>query len=191
MFKRLTALLIIFIILFSSLAVAQEVTEEQKEAAEKLVALGILTGYDDGSLKLENHITRAEFTTLAVRIILKDKEVDQYQKDSRFNDVKKDHWASGYINIAVEEGLINGYNDGTFRPENKITYSEVITILVRLLGYDDSLDENKEWPLNYIQKALELGIDNGEVIIPDSYSTRGEVVYYIYNTLLVKLNKEY
>lgn len=191
MLRKSIILVVVILLLLSSTVLASDVTKEQQEAAEKLLAMGILTGYEDGSLKLDDYITRAEFTTIAVRLILKDKEVDSYKKDTVFSDVPKDHWASGYINIAVEEGLINGYGDGTFKPENKITYSEVITILVRLLGQDDSLNKDKQWPLNYIQRAIELGIDTGDVIIPNANATRGEVALYVYKTLIAELKKEY
>jgi len=187
--KKTITFMLIFMLIFSSFSFATDTTKQEK-AAEKLVTLGLLTGYEDGSLRLENQITRSEFAALAVRLLMKDQNLDDYKKDTIFDDVKEDHWASSYINIATEEKLINGYGDGTFRPDDTITHAEVLTILVRLLGYDNNLNPEKEWPINYIQKALELGINTNDVIIPKALVTRGDVVVYIDNSLLVSLERK-
>ncbi len=190
MTKKTLVLLIIFTLIFSSLAIGEDINT-QKDAANKLVTLGILTGYTDGTLKLDNTITRAEFTTVAVRLICKDNLMDKYKIDTKFNDVSSKHWASPYINIAVEEGLVNGYPDDTFKPENNITYGEVLTLLVRILGYKDSVSDKDEWPVNYVKKAIELEINQNLVIPVNSNATRGDVAVFVNNSLLVELNKKY
>lgn len=190
MYKKIGVMVLILILAISSLAAATNV-EQQTEAAKRLVAMGILTGYEDGSLKLENNITRAEFATLAVRLLNRDGEVANYKKDTIFSDVKKESWASGYINIAVEEGLITGYEDETFRPQQSITYAEILAILVRALGYDDKIDTNEPWPTNYTKKATELGIDADMTISANEKATRGDVVLFVDNSLVVELDKAY
>ena len=54
---------------------------------------------------------------------------------SLFKDVKSDHWASEYIRLAVEQGWMSGYVDGTFRPDEQITLEEACTALLKMLGY--------------------------------------------------------
>lgn len=191
MLKKITALVLVFVLAFSSLVLAKDLGQQQTEAAQRLVAMSILTGYEDGSLKLENNITRAEFAVLAVRILSKDKDVEKYKTDTKFSDVKKDNWASGYVNIAVKEGLITGYDDGTFKPQKNISYAEILAVLVRLLGYDDTLDPNEKWPVNYLKKSTELGINKDMVIAAGSYATRGDVVLFIDRSLVIKLDREY
>ncbi|WP_183108714.1 S-layer homology domain-containing protein [Thermohalobacter berrensis] len=190
MHKKLFSVLLILLLIFTSTVLAVE-NAQQLESAEKLLALGIVTGYEDGSLKLENLITRAEFTALIVRLLPKQYDIESYEKDTIFSDVTKEHWASKYINIAVEEGLLNGYGDGTFKPDRKISYDEVLAVLVRILGYDKSLDKDKEWPLNYIDKATELGIVDNMVIPAEAKIPRGDVFVLVDNSLLIKLNKKY
>lgn len=101
-------------------------------AVTYLAERGIINGYSDGTFKPNASITRAEFTTLIVR----------YQNITAagtptFIDITANHWAKGYIAAAQNAGLIGGYQDGSFQPENKITRAETVTILNRALGRSD------------------------------------------------------
>lgn len=189
MFKKTTIFALVFVIIFSSVAFAVDVNKQRQEAAERLIAMGILTGFEDGSLKLDENITREQFATLAIKLLGKEGEAEKLKKDSIFKDVKKTRWSVGYINVAVNQGLIVGRGDGTFAPSDKITHGEILTILVRLLGYDKTVDQNKKWPQNYIDKAKELGIDMTNGANPSAPAIRGEVVVYIDKSLIVKLNE--
>ena len=87
-------------------------------------------------------ITRAEFTTLAVRFFDVygdgDKEImEQYQD---FDDVSDGYWAAEYIKAAAKYGWINGYTDGSFRADRSISRAEVVTIVNRLLGREADED---------------------------------------------------
>ena len=109
----------------------------------------IINGYPDGTFKPGGSITRAEFATIAVRFITTDP--NSYEGEDKFSDIS-DTWARGYINLAAELGLINGYEDGTFRPEQPITRAEAMTIINRLLKRapekDHMLDDMIKWPDN-------------------------------------------
>lgn len=90
---------------------------------------GIVEGDPDGHFRPEDPISRAEFAAMAVRMQeLTESEVD------RFSDVSETHWAYGYIGRAAERGWINGYGDGTFRPEDDITRAEATSLIHRMLG---------------------------------------------------------
>ena len=92
--------------------------------------LGIVKGYEDGTFKPENKITRAEFATMITRF----DEMQKLNIETSFVDVTKDHWAYETINYARIMGWISGYEDGTFRPNNSIKRAEAITIINRMLG---------------------------------------------------------
>lgn len=184
--KKITTVIMVLILLISSISFAGN-TGDQEKAAKNLVALGLIEGYGDGSLGLEKNITRAEFATLVVRLICKETEAKSNTDDTIFSDVKNNHWASGYINVAVAERLINGYPDGTFKPENNISNGEALTLIVKMLGYENDVKKDMKWPLNYISKATQLGINNSSVLVPNNKATRGEIAVFVDKSLLVKL----
>lgn len=157
---------------------------EYEEAVRRLVAFGIVEGFPDGTFKPENELTRAEFAKMIVIAMNLEKAAEAVEnKKTEFGDIYNGHWAQGYINVASSQGLIKGYEDGTFRPSNQVTYAEAVTILVRALGYQDSFLYGK-WPNNYISKAAELGI-SGPVDIPnyDNNALRGNVARLLDETL--------
>ena len=88
---------------------------------------GIITGYADGSFRPDASVTRAEFAAIASRF----ETLTEGTKS--FSDVPSSHWAAKYINFAATRGWVNGYADGTFRPNNSITRAEVAAITCRLL----------------------------------------------------------
>lgn len=88
---------------------------------------GIITGYADGSFRPDASVTRAEFAAIASRF----ETLTEGTKS--FSDVPGSHWAAKYINFAATRGWVNGYADGTFRPNNSITRAEVAAVTCRLL----------------------------------------------------------
>ena len=87
-------------------------------------------------------ITRAEFTTLAVRFfdVYGDGDAEIMEQYKDFNDVSDGYWAAAYIKAAAKHGWINGYGDGSFRADDEVNRAEVVTIVNRLLGRE--ADEN-------------------------------------------------
>ena len=88
---------------------------------------GIITGYADGSFRPDASVTRAEFAAIASRF----ERLTEGTKS--FSDVPSSHWAAKYINFAATRGWVNGYADGTFKPNNSITRAEVAAVTCRLL----------------------------------------------------------
>lgn len=90
--------------------------------------LGLIKGYPDGTFKPEKSITRAEFAAMATRF------ANLYGGGLQgFVDVPYTHWANDVIAKAASAGWVSGYPDGTFKPENKITRAEVVSITNRML----------------------------------------------------------
>ncbi|NLD18349.1 MAG: S-layer homology domain-containing protein [Tissierellia bacterium] len=90
-----------------------------------VVKAGVMKGYPDGSFKPQNPITRGEFAQMLMPI-----DVNK-SGTAPFDDVKG-HWAEKAINQAYANGRIQGYPDGTFKPNNPITRAEAATILNRM-----------------------------------------------------------
>lgn len=118
-------------------------------AVSTLSKAGIIAGYEDGSFKPNGYITRAEFATIAARFF----DVTYNGKDL-FPDISG-HWAKDYINQAANKGFVNGYEDGTFKPDRNITRAEAVTLVNRTLDrHPDKNHFTKDmlvWPDNMDQ----------------------------------------
>ena len=99
------------------------------EPVNTLATIGVFNGYGDGTFLPQNEMTRAEFVTMLAKLFY----VKQAETQT-FTDVSKDNWAYHYIEYAVAQKWINGYGDGTFLPNGKITRAEAVTILNRVTG---------------------------------------------------------
>lgn len=89
---------------------------------------GVIKGYEDGSFRPNNYITRAEFAAIASRY----DRLDDINENI-FSDVTSLHWAFMMINSASKKGWVTGYEDGTFKPDSFIKRSEVVTVVNRML----------------------------------------------------------
>ncbi|MFD1908926.1 S-layer homology domain-containing protein [Paenibacillus rhizoplanae] len=96
-----------------------------KASIDLLISKGLLTGYADGSFRPDAGLTRAE----AIKVITTHMGLDG--QASNFTDVSGAHWANKYIGAAASAGLMNGYSDGSFRPNAKISRSELATLITR------------------------------------------------------------
>lgn len=99
------------------------------KAVNTLASLGIVDGIGGNHYAPERAITRAEFTVIAMRFAHLDTSGENI-----FSDVTADAWYYDYVVGSIQYGWINGYEDGTFRPNNTITRSEVTAIVNRMLG---------------------------------------------------------
>ena len=125
------------------------------ESALTLQDLGIISGYEDGSFRPYDNITRAEFTKIVVCMMDKEKEAKTLNAPPAFNDVERGSWASAYISYAVQKNILSGYSDGTFGPNKNISFSEAVTILLRAASYKEE-DVGYFWPNNYIDAAASM-----------------------------------
>ncbi len=169
-----------------------DVTEETTygTAILTLKEWGKIEGYSNGTYKPDELITRAEFVKMLMS--LKENSGIEYidsDVQTGFEDVdSENHWAAKYIKLAVNKKVIRGYEDGSFRPENKVTYEEALKMVTCYLGYELRAQARATangmdlWPNGYIAVANELMITKS--ISVESFSsqmTRGAVAQVIYN----------
>lgn len=154
-----------------------------ENAVKVLNGLGIINGYPDNTFKPGNQITRAEYSTIVTKLLNMDVSEDQ---DVIFSDVEN-HWAKPYINRIYKEGLVSGYPDGSFGPQNNVTYAEAVTILVNALEYRNEVNSTGiSWPYNYINKALELNLFNNlDMVEYMTPANRGDISILTLNTYLL------
>lgn len=96
-----------------------------KTSIDALIAKGLLTGYSDGTFRPNSGLTRAE----AIKVIATHMGLEGHE--SNFTDVASTHWANKFIGAAAGSGLMNGYSDGSFRPDEKISRSELAALITR------------------------------------------------------------
>ena len=144
-----------------------------------LAGLGIIKGYDDGTFKEANPVTREEAVAFIYRMANGN---DNAMKGSTmFPDVAGDRWSSGYVNWAVGKGIVAGYPDGTFKPTNTVTVAEMAKMMVVALGWPTN---NYTFPYGFINKAQDLKVlDNVNAGNVDQPCTRAMVSVITYNTL--------
>lgn len=156
---------------------------EYAEAVITLAAMGIFKGDENGSFCPNDTLTRAQTAAILCRLMGVETDA-KGKKDTRFDDVARSHWASGYIEKAAELGVINGYGDGGFRPGDPVNFQEIIKMLVCAFGYKAEAQQNGGWPNGYIAVAEELGITNGLYFHQTDKAPRSMVAQLIYNLLL-------
>lgn len=154
-----------------------------KTAIDSLVANGVINGYteEDGTstFRPENTITRAEFAKLVAAATAKG--VALTETTAQFPDVPADHWANTYIAYAVKAGIVNGYEDGTFRPSNPVTYGEAIKMLVCVKGYASVYTATNPWYDGWIQIANKISLTKNAMALGANPAPRGLVAQLVYN----------
>ena len=180
--KRILSLLIA-ISLIAAVAPCAFASSNLQEKIALVSSLGIMQGYEDGSFREDNLITRAEFTAVAIRLSGQGENVVKGLYDRRFTDVSDNHWAAGYIAAAGNMGIINGYDDGSFRPDNPVTYNEAIKIIVCVLGYGLQSEKQGGYPSGYLAVAMQQKMMDFLYYSGFSPINRGEVVRLINRAL--------
>ncbi len=154
----------------------------EEKIIEIVGALGIMRGDENGNLNLDKGVTRAEFVKMAVCASNYKDDADVRTAYSIFPDVGASHWAAGYIRVAVNNGWINGYLDGTFRPSGNVKLEEAANIVLKLLGYTSS-DFVGSYPDGQMAKYRSLKLNTGISAEQGAELTRRECMYLVYNML--------
>lgn len=150
------------------------------KAIYELVDDGVLNGYEDGTFKPEGTITRAEFAKV-IGVATSSSQTIWDAKETRFSDMAG-HWAVPYVAYASNAGIINGYEDGTFRPDRTVTYAEAVKMIVCSLGYGPVVDTTlTPWYQGYINIANQIQLTKGAVTVADNGASRGLVAQLISN----------
>jgi hypothetical protein len=165
---------------------------------QKLADDEVVVGYPDGSFKPDNPATRAEFATMVIKALRQ--ENSPLLEAYTFYDVQTDYWAYNTIERAVAFGLIKGFPDGTFKPEDNVSKAEAVAIIVSALKTGDlSADKAKEALKNYVDidtipdwviipagKSELLGMtahvpETYNKFLPDKKATRAEIAVNLFH----------
>ncbi|MFC5452338.1 S-layer homology domain-containing protein [Paenibacillus aestuarii] len=168
-----------------------------KDTINLFVKLGFVAGYEDGSFHPDANMTRAEFAALISKAF--NFSAQSTSTAFVFSDVDNRFWANEAIIALVSHGIINGYEDGTFKPDKTITRAEIIAIICRLVNVSAVNHENRgtfkdiegTWNASQIQAAFEAGLVQGRdasTFAPEASTTKAESLTLIVRVL--ELNPE-
>ncbi len=172
--KKIISLILTLLLILPTAVFAAD-SNELSDPVEALTALNIIIGNESGDLMLGKGVTRAEFSTIVVRIL----GLSTTENKLVFTDVPLSHWANSAINSCYNLGIINGYGDGRFGPEDEITYEQAIKMITILMGYEPMAQTKGGYPSGYLAVAAQTKITNDV----NSAMTRGDVIQLIYNAI--------
>lgn len=180
--KRILHFVLSSALLLSVITPIHASAETQAEVEQVITALDIMTGDQYGNLNLSQKITRAQFTTMAVNVLLGNNQVAT-PTTSPYPDVSRNHWAAPYVTAGVQYGLISGYSDGTFRPDAYITLGEASVIIPKLLGYSNSDFTSSSMDGRVLWMSSNGILDDVTTLQAGETITRYDTMYMFYNAL--------
>lgn len=148
--------------------------------------LNIMSGDPDGNMRLDDAVSRAEFSKMAVTASSYKNSVASSLAFSPFPDVTYKHWAAPYVKVAVSGGIVSGYPNGTFEPETTVLYEEAVTMMLRVLGYKDE-DFGNSWPSGQLGIAENIDLTDDIDCVAGDVMTRRDVAKLVYNALKTEL----
>ena len=185
------------------------------QAIDFLAGKGVINGYEDGSFKPEDTITRAEFVKMMLEFLgfgniygdaivntnftdVDGKNMTITSKDEEGNETTTNtttnqHWAAGYIKLAVDKGVVNGYGDGTFGPDDPVKYEEAIKMIVCCLGREEHAKTRAEivnmplWPDGYLSIGNDLMVGKSTDYVLGTNAGRSNVAQMLYNVKDVQI----
>ena len=168
---------------------SEQVSEEYAEAVDVLSGMGILKG-SEGKLYPKDYVQRSHVSTMIYRMMstdVADAQVHIYEDYGMFDDVSEDNWFAGFVNYSANYDLVKGVGDNKFNPSGYMTGYELITILLRAIGYDQNNEiSGSDWKITAAGLAKQAGIlgDFNETTL-GSYLTREQIAYLMFNAMNV------
>ena len=151
-----------------------------------------IVGYPDGTVRPEGSITRAEVATIFFRLLTDEARSANWSQTSGYTDVTAGSWYNNAISTLSRMGILEGYDDDTFRPNGTITRAEFVTIATRFFRYSAKYTggfsdvPSGAWYADYIQAGVDLGLIGGYpdgTFVPDGAITRAEACAIVNRTL--------
>lgn len=198
-------------------AESEKIDDGDKKAVDTMRGIGLIQGYEDGSFRPNEILTRAEFASIMSSLFSEEEKAPETETHNSgewnsefygteyipqeeelldetqhltFFDVPQEHWAFNAINTAYYYGLMNGIGDNMFAPDREISVDEAITTVVNILGYSSIAESYGGYPNGYVTMAYQLHILDG--IDMSGFSNgikRSQVARLLYNALDVKIMK--
>ena len=190
-FLSLAMALVMSLSLVTISAGAKEFKDDSKVKYDEAVAviseIGVVDGYTDGNFNPQNVLTRGAAAKIICNMVLGPTTASALKADAApFKDVPANHEFAGYIAYCAQQGIINGYSDGTFRPAGTLNGYAFMKMLLGALGYDGKIENftGPNWTINVAKLAKGADLDKGNSdFVGSADVTREEAALYAFNTL--------
>ena len=176
MCKKIICLVLILVLTCLTAALAAD-----NKVLFELKSFGIIGDEVAEDETLNESMSRAEFVACVLKMLKYEDIVSYLKPTEKFTDVNDNAHYAEYIYAGVAIGILNGYGDGTFKPDNPITREEVAKVLVCVLGYASTAIQNGGFPDGYIASAARIGLLKN--ISFEHPPTRMNIYTAIYNAL--------
>lgn len=153
-----------------------------------LHALGIVEVDKDMNFNPNSEISRAQMAALIIKAIDAD-TANLYLDGEKFYDVSKKHMYYSEIYLAESMGIISGYSDKTFRPENAVSFNECLAVILNAMGYGVYAKLKGDYPFGYLITDSELGVSRGVKIADPQALTKAEFARLLYSALNLPILK--
>lgn len=158
-------------------------THKYYKAITDLSVYGILNGFEDGTFRPEEGVTRAQFAKIICFALNVGGLTTSGPVDTGFTDVDPNHWAAANIKMAASMGIINGMGDGTFQPESPVLYEQAVKMVVCALGYSNSAEANGGYPYGHMTVAANINVLKNSDGVFGQGANRGTIANLVNNML--------
>lgn len=168
------------------------------EGIEYLRNGNVLTGYEDGTFRPDNRLNRAEFAKLIANpFILKNarvndclrENIDEEDTTVFFPDVQKDAWYAASVCVVRVGKIVNGYDDGTYKPNRTINVAEAMKMLASTFAFDTKIEPDDAWFMPYARALAERNAIPTSITNFSDPITRGEMAEILYRLKAQRTDK--
>mgnify|MGYP000294100811 FL=1 len=146
---------------------------------------GIVEGYDDNTFKPDQRITRAEFTKIIVAANFARSAIETCESNDLFTDVSQSDWFADYVCVAKNDNIIDGYPNGTFKPEDFVNFAEAAKIVVGAFGIETNPEDHLGvWWRPYVFALAKIGGLPSTFSDPNQQLTRGDMAEIVYRVMM-------
>lgn len=181
--RAIVAVIVSVMLLHSSVLAAQfkDVSSDANYASAVgfVSNTGLMVGYGDGTFRPNSPVTRAEMATVMCKILGEDNGLKKDAK--KFSDVPASHWGNAYVAKAASLGILSGYGNGKFGPDDTVTYEQALTMMVNAMDFGRAAGKLGGYPNGYVKVAANLGLTNNISAKGSTKLTRGNVAILLMN----------
>lgn len=184
--KKILSLFLMLTFLTSNAVLAFKDVEDSpcRYEINELYELEYISGDENGNYNPKSFLLRSEAAMIILKGLYPIETFEYVKYDTVFEDVTRLHWAWKPIQVLQAYRIINGFEDGTFRPDEEVTVAQAVNMCIKMTGYGEYVEKNTmPWYKGVIETANKYGFTEGLSLEPEAYVTREEMAKLLYNTI--------